>query len=150
MVVSLLFLMHFVLAHPRCSCRQTNLNKVHRRQHCHIGERAGHSSFLMAICGSSSKTGFGRRPVRQMPFCGAWCPGRVLIASTCFQIQRKVVVCGDGACGMYLCLTLFPASSARVHRQNVTTQCFHPGLLYPSIVSATRATPTFRASYTLQ
>ncbi|KAH7881805.1 ras family-domain-containing protein [Phlebopus sp. FC_14] len=30
----------------------------------------------MAICGSSSKAGFGRRP-----------------------IQRKVVVCGDGACG---------------------------------------------------
>ncbi|KAI6001033.1 P-loop containing nucleoside triphosphate hydrolase protein [Pisolithus orientalis] len=38
----------------------------------------------MAICGSSSKAGFGRRPV-----------------------QRKVVVCGDGACGKTSLLNVF-------------------------------------------
>ncbi|KAI6120492.1 P-loop containing nucleoside triphosphate hydrolase protein [Pisolithus croceorrhizus] len=38
----------------------------------------------MAICGSSSRAGFGRRPV-----------------------QRKVVVCGDGACGKTSLLNVF-------------------------------------------
>ncbi|KAG9312893.1 small GTPase superfamily [Chiua virens] len=38
----------------------------------------------MVICGSSSKAGFGRRP-----------------------IQRKVVVCGDGACGKTSLLNVF-------------------------------------------
>lgn len=52
-----------------------------------------------------------------------WAPSRktnvfieergVLTVCTCFQIQRKVVVCGDGASGMYPCLTLLPDSSAR-------------------------------------
>lgn len=58
------------------------------------------------------------------------------------QTQRKVVVCGDGACGAfhafssYLCWILMtelccPSIS---HRQNVSLECLHKGLLYPSIV----------------
>ena len=86
----------------------------------------------MSICGSSSKAGFGRRPVS-----GAWSPASVLTVSACFQIQRKVVVCGDGACGMHLYTPLFflPAQHRLIHRQNITTQRFHKRLLYPSIVS---------------
>ena len=97
------FLDTCVLA-PLDECRQTRLNKVHRTpRHDRQWPATSKCRFiLMSICGSSSKAGFGRRPVRPIPFSGgAWCPGSVLTVSTCFQIQRKVVVCGDGACGMY-------------------------------------------------
>lgn len=88
----------------------------------------------MAICGSSSKAGFGRRPVRQMSSSKsvAYSPfahvsrykGRLLSAETVLPVCTL-------ASPFFL-----TAQHGPVHRKNVTTQRFHQGLLYPSIVSA--------------
>ncbi|KAF8633254.1 hypothetical protein AX15_001446 [Amanita polypyramis BW_CC] len=59
----------------------------------------------MPLCGSShAGTSFGRsKPVRSETFSRAadW------INAVAFQIQRKVVVCGDGACGKTSLLNVF-------------------------------------------
>ena len=53
------------------------------------------------------------------------------------QVQRKVVVCGDGACGE-LCLHAatgtLPAQLQTSNRKDLATERFHERLLHPSIV----------------
>ena len=94
-----------------------------------------HLSLTMPSCGASS-VGLGRGRVVCISL-----PIQLGVESSKLdfgpQVQRKVVVCGDGACGELRLRTttqILHAQSHAPNRQDLTTQCLHQRLLHPSIV----------------
>jgi hypothetical protein len=89
----------------------------------------------MPSCGASS-VGLGRGRVVRLSLLLKSCV-EMLKLSFGPQVQRKVVVCGDGACGELYFHTAAGILHAQLHtpnRQDLATERLHQRLLHPSIV----------------
>ena len=90
----------------------------------------------MLSCGASS-VGLGRgRSVRSPPW-RMKSSFEVLTLDSETQVQRKVVVCGDGACGELYLLVVIVILLNWLHtldRQDFVAERLHEGFLHPSIV----------------